>query len=393
MTGVVGAEVSCQRQRELEHDAGRGQVLVRVGAPRLSRIEHGQALRHRPRWQVVVADDHIDAGGRQRAHGRVRVGAAVGRDHHPRPRRDGRPHAGARQVVPVFHAMRHERLHASAEGSQGASEDRRRCHAVDVVVAVHEDDLARCQRPSQSLDRRVQAQHQRRVVQLVEARRSSASSLLVVLEHPAGRHRRHARRQAKVFSSGHRRPDGGSGRIQRVGARGRAPVGVPGVVTPLSYRVHEDAARLADFDGAARRHQIAALQRDAGVAVAAGWGRAVRRWRRRAAPSGSGRTSGAVFARPGPPSSRGSPAGPPTRRPPPSARSRSSLARRRGPSSRVASPRSCDLSTRAAPSNDARWSAAHPPLRRGCAGRSTCDIAAVASFMRGTESNCAMLRS
>jgi hypothetical protein len=66
--------------------------------------------------------------------------------------------------------VRDERDDVTPHRAQRACEQRRRTDAVDVVVAVHHDRLAVAQGSRNTLDRTVELQHERGVVELVEAR-------------------------------------------------------------------------------------------------------------------------------------------------------------------------------------------------------------------------------
>jgi hypothetical protein len=115
-------------ERELERHAGRAEAAVGLGVvrPGRVRVEHGEARRHAAAVarQVVVADDHVDAGGAQVGHGAVRARAAVAREHHRRAGLARGAHAGVGEVVPVGEAVRDERHRAPAEAAQHPHHER-----------------------------------------------------------------------------------------------------------------------------------------------------------------------------------------------------------------------------------------------------------------------------
>ena len=80
---LVAVPLSYERKRELERDADRGEIAIRRRAARAFRVQHGEGRREdATARQVVIGDDHVDAGVLQRSYGLVCAGATVaGNDH------------------------------------------------------------------------------------------------------------------------------------------------------------------------------------------------------------------------------------------------------------------------------------------------------------------------
>ncbi len=112
-----------ERQRELEHDARGGQVLVGIPATVAFGIEHGEGARQRATGQVVVGDDDVDARGIQSIDRRMRIGATVGRDDQSRPRVARGGDARGAEIVPIGKAMGDKRDDASAESAQRSDQE------------------------------------------------------------------------------------------------------------------------------------------------------------------------------------------------------------------------------------------------------------------------------
>src|SRR5439155_21189871 len=98
---------------ELEGDAGAAQVLILRGAIPATGVEHGGGGRQLVPREVMVRDDHLDAGGPGRAYRVERGDAAVARDDEPGVDALGRREPCGSEVVAVAQPMRHERVRRS----------------------------------------------------------------------------------------------------------------------------------------------------------------------------------------------------------------------------------------------------------------------------------------
>ena len=249
-------------------------TLVRIRTIRLPRIEHRKTLGDVARWQMVIADDHIDAGRPTRAHGRVRRRPTVGRHHDRvrRPRRRPRPRPRTGRSHPEGDVAR--RVPPGRPAPNGPRQQRRRRHAVHVVVAVHEDRLTLLDRlqPDARRHRRARATvsgscswsiraagtawrppcpctRGRGAAGQTEIGRCSASS---------------ERRDGRVVGAAWQNPAGWRTRPRRSG-------GIPVWSHPQVTAYMQHTARLADLDRAPGRHDVPTLQRHARIAVSARW--------------------------------------------------------------------------------------------------------------------------
>ena len=140
--GIAAVAARPERLRELEHDARAAQVGERIAGARGRARGHDRRVRqHRP-GPVVVGHDDVEpelAGARD---GLGRGDAAVDGDQQPGAGRRQRLDARDRDAVAVLEAAGQERLDLGAQQPQHLDRERRGAHAVDVVVAVHDDRAA-----------------------------------------------------------------------------------------------------------------------------------------------------------------------------------------------------------------------------------------------------------
>ena len=126
---------SAQRLHQLERHARAAQRRKRIAVQQ--RIHH-RAVRQRLRRAMVVGDDHVQPQRLRQRHQRHAGHAAVHRDHQRRPRRDGADRRFVQAVaLGVTRGQIH--LHVRALSAQIVGQQRRRAHAVHVVVAIDAD--------------------------------------------------------------------------------------------------------------------------------------------------------------------------------------------------------------------------------------------------------------
>ena len=166
---LVAAGGAHQRQRELEDHAGRAEVLVARRTARALRIEQGVRRGHLSRREMVVDDDDVDPRRPQRGNRGDGARAAVAGDDDGRAGRFRCLDARRGQVVAVDEPARNERHRARAQRLEGANQDCRRRHSIDVVIAVDEDGLAARGGGPQPLDGDVEVQ-QSAVLEMVQPR-------------------------------------------------------------------------------------------------------------------------------------------------------------------------------------------------------------------------------
>ena len=131
-----------QRLCELEHDAGAAQVGERIGRAGGRARGHDRRIRENVAGAVMVGHDDVEP---ELARPRDRLGcrdAAVDGQQQPGAGQRERIDARNGHAVAVLEAVRQEGLDLGAQQAQHLDAERRRAHAVDVVVAVHDDAAA-----------------------------------------------------------------------------------------------------------------------------------------------------------------------------------------------------------------------------------------------------------
>ena len=198
-----------ERQRQLERQAGRGQVAERIGAAGLPRIDVQRARRQLAAGQVMIGDHHVDAGGAARsatASAAELPQSAVTISRQPSSRAPARTWTGWK---PYPSRSRCGRM-ASASRPQArehGEEERGGGDAVDVVVADDRDLLAARRGPrSRRSTAALHAGEQERVVELVERRVQEALGV---------RRRRVTPRRASSGASQRGKPGRARGRRRR----------------------------------------------------------------------------------------------------------------------------------------------------------------------------------
>ena len=120
---------------------GRAQVGARVAVE--ARVHERRVRQRAVRARAVMVGDHdVEPERPRRGHLLDRGDRAVDGDQQVRPARGELVDRGAGEPVAVVDPARQVPVHVGAERAQRAHEDRRRAHAVDVVVAVHGDPRA-----------------------------------------------------------------------------------------------------------------------------------------------------------------------------------------------------------------------------------------------------------
>ena len=126
---------------ELKGHADAREILVGVRAVRAMRIDHRAGGRQLAARQMVVRDDDVElASALYRRNIRDRSDAAVHRDEQVRLLRN-LFECLAVEAVALRHAVGDVEVHLRAEFAQRPRQERRRRHAVDIVVAVDRDVL------------------------------------------------------------------------------------------------------------------------------------------------------------------------------------------------------------------------------------------------------------
>nr|WP_230316072.1 hypothetical protein [Conexibacter sp. W3-3-2] len=153
---------------ELVGDRGRAEVPERVAAdPRVDEQRVGQHAVGPGR--VVVGDDHVDPGRPGGGDLVDRGDRAVDRDQQLRPAGAQAVDRGVREAVAVGLPVGQEVVDRGLPGVQGAQQDRRRGHAVDVVVPVDRDPRAGPHVQQDQRDRVVDPRERGRIVALLGA--------------------------------------------------------------------------------------------------------------------------------------------------------------------------------------------------------------------------------
>src|SRR5581483_4161087 len=146
------------RQQRARQDVGNpraGEVLARVAAAWLARIEQRGGVGRSRRHTVVVGDDHVQPDLAREGDLVAPADAAIHRHDQANARRLQPLQPVDVQTVAVAEAVRNVRLDPPPEGGQGAHEQRGARQPVDVVVAPDRDRLA-------GLDRLPNAAHRLR---------------------------------------------------------------------------------------------------------------------------------------------------------------------------------------------------------------------------------------
>lgn len=162
-------EVFGQRERELERNADRGEVLVRVFAATLLGIQYRETIRQRFAWQVMIGDDHIDAGAAKLRNRLTSARPAIAGNNYRRVMFDRSAHAGTAKVVSIFYATRNECDGLRSKLAERSHHDRRGADTIDVIIAVNEHGLAVCAGARESVDRLGKSTHRETVAQMVES--------------------------------------------------------------------------------------------------------------------------------------------------------------------------------------------------------------------------------
>ena len=216
-----------QRQQQVERHSHRGQLATRKRASWLVRIQDGNCPRQalgRLRRRVVVDHHHVEPEPRRRIDLRHRGHAAIGADDQPGAAVRQPAHRLMVQAVPFDHPVGHVELdggrrrgprRAGGELAQHGDQERRAGDAIDVVVAVHADRLARLERALHPRNRRIDALEPERIGEVIEPR----------LEEALGRRRiAHAARPERT-ADGRQEPQLGRqpAALLRSGGRRRLP--------------------------------------------------------------------------------------------------------------------------------------------------------------------------
>ncbi|MNU84249.1 hypothetical protein D3C71_739620 [compost metagenome] len=142
---AAAAQLGAQGQHHVEDDAHAGQVLGREAAARLVGVHDGQGVRQGVARQVVVGDDHADAGRVGGGHAVHAGDAVVHRDDDvglAGAVLASQVHHGGGQAVAGLETVGDQEVHVRAHGGQGAQSHRARGGAVAVVVGHDEQFLA-----------------------------------------------------------------------------------------------------------------------------------------------------------------------------------------------------------------------------------------------------------
>ena len=152
--------------RELEGDAHARERLVGVRAAALVRIQHGEGGRRSLVLvrQVMVCHDNVERVGARPFERLVRAYAAVNADDERVAFQLRAFENVAAYAVALGETVRHVVARRRAEDFERAPEDDRARRAVNVVVAVNQNALARLDRAQYARDRLAHAEHQVRVV-------------------------------------------------------------------------------------------------------------------------------------------------------------------------------------------------------------------------------------
>lgn len=156
--------------RQLEGDAGAGQVAERRVAGFDLRVDHRERRRKLGVRKMVIGDDHVESeAGRLRSA--VESGdAAVHGDQEGTTRFVRAAGVYRLEAVALLVAHRKDRQGLQTDRAERGGEQGRRSDAVRIVVADHRDLLSRTRRRSQAIGRERHAAEGRRRPDLVERR-------------------------------------------------------------------------------------------------------------------------------------------------------------------------------------------------------------------------------
>jgi hypothetical protein len=127
--------------------------------------------RQRRLGHAVVVDDHrVDPRPRRALQARVVARSAVARHEERRPCGEDARERGVREAVSAVEAIREERHHLRAEGAEHVGQERRRGHAIGVIVAEDADALPGAHGPGDAIDGLAPVPHRVRRRQVGEAR-------------------------------------------------------------------------------------------------------------------------------------------------------------------------------------------------------------------------------
>jgi hypothetical protein len=157
----VPVDVRAERTEQLVDDAGAAELGERVRRrPRRDDRAVGQRLRR----TVVVGDDHVEPEALRFPHLDVRGDPTVDGEHEAVPVSGQTLQRLARDPVPFVEAAREVPVDVGTEVAQARDRQGGRADAVDVVVAVDADALARVDRGAEAVARGRRVAEQRRIV-------------------------------------------------------------------------------------------------------------------------------------------------------------------------------------------------------------------------------------
>src|SRR5947207_6235578 len=119
---------------------------------------------------MVIGDDDIDSRVLEGADRLVCARAAIAGHDDTNARSQGRFDARGPEVVTILDAPRDERNDRSAEQTKCSREQRRRAHAIHVVITVDEYLLMVANCPLQPLDGAIEVEHETWIVELIQSR-------------------------------------------------------------------------------------------------------------------------------------------------------------------------------------------------------------------------------
>ena len=141
-----------QRLDELEGDASAAHHLETRPVAGLLGIDDGIGGGECRAGQVVVGDDHLPACGFRGRHRRHRRNATITGHDQPRTHPRRLAETGLTEVVAIVQPIGDEGVDIGACGPQGAGQQRGRALAIDIVVAVNQNDCPRAHGSHNDLD-------------------------------------------------------------------------------------------------------------------------------------------------------------------------------------------------------------------------------------------------
>ena len=148
-------------------DPGGSQVLEGVGAVRLLRVDHGQAVRRFGAHPVMVGDDKVNSLLRQQARPLHRRGAMIGGDDQVHLPGGDFADCAWGQPVAVLHPMGNEVVGPRPQALKEVVEDRGGRRAVHIVIPNDEDLVPVFDPVVDAPHRRRHSQHQLSRVELL----------------------------------------------------------------------------------------------------------------------------------------------------------------------------------------------------------------------------------